>query len=386
LKEKPIIIYISSVPAKPSTGGAAVIHRHLEAVGTKFEVEVLSPPVPLANIWGLGRRVAGLLTRWHCCRLPEYLHAWVNGRWADVWIERVLSGQKNAIVLTIAHGDLAFAAARAARKAGLPLVTIFHDWWPDFPEIPVAFRPHIERQFRRTYIESNVVICVSDQMRQELGERTNSFVIHPIPSFTRSQACTSDFKLPLRLVYFGNLHEYGPLIENALRVLNDSNKVRLEVFGPKPLWMPGAEDYFRSHGLYHGFIPSGQLVELVQHSQAVLVVMSFDATLRRRMITSFPSKVIDAMQLGLPVVVWGPEYCSAVQWARRGDQALCVTDANPLVLLRALEELAASPLEQERLAKSAREAAAGEFSPERIQAQFMDVLRRAICSRDVSNA
>ena len=85
----------------------------------------------------------------------------------------------------------------------------FQDWWPDFPEIPIAFRPRVERQFRRTYMESDVTICVSDQMRRELGERPNSFVIYPVPSFTTSLAWTPDFKLPLRLVYFGNLHEYG---------------------------------------------------------------------------------------------------------------------------------------------------------------------------------
>ena len=94
------------------------------------------------------------------------------------------------------------------------------------------FFRRVERQFLRTYRESDVAICVSDQMRAELGERTNSFVIHPVPSFTAAQHWTPNFKLPLRVVYFGNLCEYGPLIENALRALNGSDRVRLEVFGP----------------------------------------------------------------------------------------------------------------------------------------------------------
>jgi Glycosyltransferase len=114
--------------------------------------------------------------------------------------------------------------------------------------------------------------------------------------------------------------------------------------------------------------------------------MSFEAKLRRRMTTSFPSKMIDAMQLGLPVVAWGPEYCSAVEWARRGQRALSVSDPNPLALRQALEQLAALPAEQERLAKSARDAAAGEFSCKRIQAQFIDALKRAIGSRHASIA
>ena len=95
--------------------------------------------------------------------------------------------------------------------------------------------------------------------------------------------------------------------------------------------------------------------------------------------------MIDAVQLGLPIVIWGPEYCSAVKWARRGERALCVTDPNPLALRQALDELAASSSEQERFAKGARDAAAGEFNCERIQAQLVDELMRAIQKRAIQN-
>ena len=106
--------------------------------------------------------------------------------------------------------------------------------------------------------------------------------------------------------------------------------------------------------------------------------MSFDAAMQRRMSTSFPSKLTEAVQLGLPIVIWGPEHCSAVQWARRGDRALCVTNPNPSTLRRRLEELAGSQSEQEGLAARARDAAEGDFNPERIQAQFIAALQQAI--------
>jgi glycosyltransferase involved in cell wall biosynthesis len=109
-----------------------------------------------------------------------------------------------------------------------------------------------------------------------------------------------------------------------------------------------------------------------------LVVMSFAPSHRRRMKTSFPSKMIDATQLGLPIIIWGPEECSAVNWARKGERALCVTDPDPSAIRSALEELAASPAEQQRLAQSSREAGATDFNPDRIQAQFIEALTQAI--------
>jgi glycosyltransferase involved in cell wall biosynthesis len=376
MREIKVLIFSSVVPDARGSGGELVLHRHLE-LNPRIRCELVrwqQCPFRLKLIGKLRQLGFRSASRSWECLFPVLPSAKM--------VHDLIESFRPHVLLTVAHGWWHIQARRLARQFNLPLVSFFQDWWPDFPEIPVAFRPRVERQFRRTYRESDVAICVSRQMRQELGERTNSFVIHPVPSFTTSRAWTPDFKLPLRLVYFGNLREYGPQIENALRTLNGADKVRLEVFGASPLWTSGAEDYFQSRGLYHPFIPSDQLMKAAQFYEAVLVVMSFDAALRRRMTTSFPSKMVDAMQLGLPIVIWGPEYCSAVQWARQADRALCVTDSNPSVFCRALEELAASSAEQERLAKSARDAAASEFNPERIQGQFMDALSRAIFSQD----
>jgi glycosyltransferase involved in cell wall biosynthesis len=367
-----VLIFSSVVPNAQGSGGELVLHRHLElspAIHYQL-VRWQRFPFRLKLIGKLRQLGFESFSRSWECLFPVFpprklVHKFIDRFQPD-------------ILLTVAHGLWHIQARRVARWFNLPLVSFFQDWWPDFPDVPVAFRSRVEREFRRTCAESNVAICVSDGMRQELGEPQNALVLHSVPSLTRSEGRTPDFKRPLRVVYFGNLYEYGPLIESALRVLNGSDQVRLEVFGPSPLWTSGAEDEFRSRGLYRGFIPLDQLAESLQHFQAVLVVMSFAESLRRRMTTSFPSKMIDAMQLGLPVIVWGPEYCSAVQWARHGERALCVIDPKPAALRKALETLAISPGEQERLATASREAARTDFNPKTIQALFMEALRNAL--------
>jgi glycosyltransferase involved in cell wall biosynthesis len=370
-----VLVLSSVVPSARGSGGELVLYRHLK-LNPAIQSEVMSWqrfPFRLKLIGKLRQLGFQSFSRSWECLFPVFP---AREKVRD-FVERF----QPDVLLTVAHGWWHIQARRIARECNLPLVSFFQDWWPDFPEVPVAFRSRVEREFRQTCAESTAAICVSEGMRQELGAPPNSSVIYDISSFSRSEGGFCDFTPPLRVAYFGNLYEYGPLIENALRVLDGSDKVRLEVFGASPLWTSKAEGEFRSLGLYHGFIPSDRLVESLQHFQAVLVVMSFDAALRRRMTTSFPSKMINAMQLGLPVIICGPEYCSAVQWARQGDRALCVTDANPFALRQALEELAACSREQERLAKSAREAAETDFHPQRIQAQFVDALRRAIQMR-----
>jgi glycosyltransferase involved in cell wall biosynthesis len=366
-----LLVLSSVVPSAGSSGGELLLHRYLE-FNSAIQLEVVSwPRFPfrlklIGKLKQLGFQ--SVSRSWECLFpvLPPVK-----------MVHDLIQSFRPDVLLTVAHGWWHIQAARLAREFNLPLVSFFHDWWPDFPDVPAMFRSRVERQFRQTCAESTVAMCVSDGMWRELGEPPNALVIHPVPSFTKFESGTRDLKRPLRLVYFGNLIEYGPLIESALRALEGSDRVRLEVFGPSPLWTRGAEDEFRSRGFYHGFIPSNELAKSLHDFQAAFVVMSFAPPHRRRMTTSFPSKLIDATQLGLPVIIWGPEYCSAVKWARRGDRALCVTDPNPLALRETLEELAASPAELRRLAKSACDAAAGDFNYERIQLQFMDALRRA---------
>ena len=367
-----VLLLSSVVPNAVGSGGELVLHRHLK-LNPRIQSEVVSWqrfPFRLKVIGKLRELGFRSISRGWECLFPVL----PSGKMVD---DQIHSFRPDVLV-TVAHGWWHIQARRIARKFQLPLVSFFQDWWPDFPEVPAACRARVEHEFRKTCAQSQVAICVSDDMRRELGEPQNAVVLHDAPSLPHWHKSTRDAELPLRVAYFGNLFEYGPLIESALRTLNGSDRVRLEVFGPNPLWTSGAVDEFRSRGVYRGFIAPNELAESLQKFQAALVVMSFAPSHRRRMTTSFPSKMIDAMQLSLPVVIWGPEYCSAVKWARRRKRALCVTEPNPSAIRRALEELAASPAEQERLAESSREATATDFNHERIQAQFVDALRRAI--------
>jgi glycosyltransferase involved in cell wall biosynthesis len=168
------------------------------------------------------------------------------------------------------------------------------------------------------------------------------------------------------------------MLGDALKVLVDHGDIRLEVRGANPKWSADFRDGMQARGLWKDFAPRNELDAWLADADAFLIPMAFDARLRRRMETSFPSKLIEFAQLGKPLVVWGPEYCSAVQWARKQDRALCVTDPDPDALRLALEELAASFDEQQRLAAAVRQAAQTDFEPVRIRAQFIEVLREAV--------
>jgi len=58
-----------------------------------------------------------------------------------------------------------------------------------------------------------------------------------------------------------------------------------------------------------------------------------------------------------------------------------VTSPHADDLLASVKKLASDPKEQQRLAAAARQAAQTDFNPDRIQAQFMDALRRVVSNQ-----
>jgi glycosyltransferase involved in cell wall biosynthesis len=380
--ERPIkVIVISSVRPEATSAGQLPLHRHL-CGQPEITTDIYGAEPERLTCSSIIRRLFGRLNRTRFHQVAEDFWVLWQGRWLDWDLPRSLNEDKSIIVLTVAHGDACMAAWRFARKHRLPLVTFFHDWWPDIPNVHSLFRRRLEEDFRDLYKHSTTALCVSEGMKAALGSHPRAYVLNsipkkPTPDVTITSVGTNAAR-SFKVLYFGNLIEYGPMLADALKLLAEDESVRFEVRGADPKWPVDFRESMRGRGLFKDFAPEEELGAWLSGADAFLIAMAFEPHLRRRMETSFPSKLIECSQLRKPLVIWGPEYCSAVRWARQGTRAACVTDREPVVLRQALKDLVSSPDEQQRLAAAAQQAAEGDFNPGRIQAQFIEVLREAI--------
>lgn len=376
-------IVISSIRPELTSGGHITLHRHLVGQsGIQIEVYGNEPDklTPISFV----RRIFGRLRRTRFHRIAEDFWALWDGRWLDGMLPRQAVQDSRTVVLTVAHGDACMAALRFARKHRLPLVTFFHDWWPDIPDVHGLFRRRLEKNFRRLYQGSAAALCVSEGMKTILADHPYAPILYPIPhkrngAYTIASPMT-DHSTPFRVFCAGNLSEYGSMLGDALQLSGEHKSIRIEVRGANPDWPAHFCEAMRARGLWKDFVPRKELDAWLAEADAFLVPMVFDTRLRRRMETSFPSKLTEFAQLQKPLVVWGPNYCSAVKWAQQGNRALNVTDSNPVALSKALEDLAASPGEQQRLAMAVRQAAQTDFNPDKIQAQFIAALRSVLAN------
>ena len=93
---------------------------------------------------------------------------------------------------------------------------------------------------------------------------------------------------------------------------------------------------------------------------------------------AFPSKLADCTAVGLPLLVYGPPYCSAVTWARENSGVAEVIDTDQATeLSAAIARLAMNPSRRRALAQRALEVGRRYFAHEAVQQVFDRAITRA---------
>jgi glycosyltransferase involved in cell wall biosynthesis len=368
--EKIRVIFISSVRPEPTSAGQIILHRHF-CNRPEFDLEVYGFEPTKFSFRMLLRRGLGKIAQFGGISETLVNCAWVfwKGGWIDADLPAEIAGDQKTIVVTVAHGDGFYAAERFAKKHGLPLVVFFQDWWPDMAGLPKPLAKLLDKQFMGLAKSCSLGICVCEGMKRALGGGENLQVLPPIPAerarpLKISPPKKNDFKF--KILYSGNLDLYGGMLLKALRVFKDHPTIQLQVRGSNPNWPDDAKKEMRDAGLGLDFAPRDELVSWLQSADAFLVPMVFEEKYRRRMETSFPSKLIEFAQFGKPLIVWGPEYCSAISWASECD--ICsVTHSSAQLLLEQIEEYMKNGIKMGN---------ALNVCSEKLQNQFIELLRK----------
>jgi hypothetical protein len=102
--------------------------------------------------------------------------------------------------------------------------------------------------------------------------------------------------------------------------------------------------------------------------------MSFDPVDRANMELAFPSKLADCTAIGLPLVIYGPEYCSAVRWARENVGLGEVVEREGGGLKEGITRLANDRGLRMAMGKRALEVGRAYFAYEKVQQVFQRAL------------
>jgi glycosyltransferase involved in cell wall biosynthesis len=383
-KVKPRLLYIGTLPCDGIAGGPIQLHRHfIESRDFDFQ-SIIEPAGKNFKFLETGiSLIDRCLYRSGKTRFFSHLLACNYLMAEHSAVEQVLASadllHPQAIV-TIAYGSYSFVAAAVARRMKLPLIVFFHDWWPDLTPCQGWHQQWLDRRFQKLYHQSSLALCVCESMQAELGKHRNSRVLYPIPHINGLSSNVPSKKQDqlFQLTYLGTMEgDYGRLIQTLVKTLKTSpeSPFQLKLYGSATDWPTEILKDAQESGLYGGRPYGVDAQNALTEADALLVVMSFTEGQRRRVSTSLPSKILEYAAYGKPIIVWGPEDCSAVKLVKKYSAGAVVSSPDPDDFIRCISQLAHDPVQQLNLSESATQLFDAQFRPEMIHQQLLSSLQ-----------
>jgi hypothetical protein len=377
------VFYLSYTPPVPSWGGAMSFYRHfversdfeIFVATDSADVERYNMPYPFLQF-----DVPKWLKRMQHTRFYGWFWQYnqsIAGYFVPNQVWEAARSFRPDLVFTVAGSWnwTARLAQRVARRLRVPLVASFNDWFDFGLVIHPYFRGSIERAFRKFYRDCDLAFCTSEGMLEALGPHLNAHVLYPTGSSMLDNKrefipFTFDGR-PATVFFAGSLSAwYGPMLEQLVRANSDS-QLRFEIFGSNASWSRDFDTAARTTGVYRGQVAFDRLKTHAREADLLLLPMGFGDECAPTERTSFKTKFLDYLTFQKPIVVWGPEYCSAVRVAREFDAAECYTSADAAGCIVALEKVARSSERQKQLVANARRMYHSRFEPCQIHAVLL---------------
>lgn len=352
----PRLLYVADLPVTGALAGAAALYRLLAdypadrlrialsnlAVGPGY---LGAPGLPgvahdefiLGNTDRLARRAARLYRWYLLVRAPMARH-----RVLPIAREFRPEG-----ILTVCVGYSWRLAAALARELEIPFYLVSHDQWQVSLDVPPWLKPLVERWFRDAYRQAVARFCVSPYMARAYTERYGApaTVLYPArtngaPTFTSPPERVRVGK-PSNFVFAGSVYprtaELLAQLARALAVVDCT----LTIYCPLSAAELQSVGLDRPNIAARPVVRTEDLVYRLREDADVLVApMSFDSRDRTNIEVAFPSKLADYTATGLPILVWGPPYCSAVRWSEeQGHVAAVVKEPSIEALLTVVRPL-----------------------------------------------
>jgi len=227
-------------------------------------------------------------------------------------------------------------------------------------------------------------MCVSPFMRADYLTKygCDAEVLYPArakgcPDFVTVPSGVKHDEARLTIAFAGTINSEGYI--RALRLLSQSLS---RISGRLLLFGPISQDDAKRHGLDDPHVALGGLLSpadllgrLRSEADVLFVPMSFAQSERSNMEMAFPSKLADYTATGLPLLIYGPSYCSAVRWANDNPGVAEVVAVEDQGLLSAALRRLESANTRVTLGQRAIEVGRACFSHDAAQRTFHDALR-----------
>lgn len=262
------------------------------------------------------------------------------------------------LVLIGAETPIADLGITLARRLRVPLAGYFMDC-STFALLGNNWvKKRESRRFLKRYQQCDLAFGICPEMIETLGPHQNAQIYYPAKTKPENIPPPKQRRSgePYQLLFAGNLGQwYGEMLARLADEAPNHKNIRLIIAGKNAKWSQSQEESLRYSGIYLGFKKGEEYDQLFRDADCLLICMGFEQEARLIESTSFKSKIVDYMVSGRPIVVWGPEYCTAVRHAKKYGFAESVTIDDPQAVFVAVKNLMDNPQRCAILLQNARQ-------------------------------
>lgn len=389
------ILFITSLPPIPTWGTSMAFFRHF-VERDDFEIFVVTDnPQILDHSVKYNYKLvknSHYIERLSKTRFSKFFHSAKHLLFGYFIPKEIMLSSKEFkpdVIMTVAGtwSWTSLMARQVSKKFKKPLVASFNDWYDYNLITHPLLKPIIEKKFRSYYRRCNLALCTCEGMQEALGSHPNCHILYPVGTpLADSTPAFLPYQNPGRkfvVGFGGSLGEwYGLMIEQLVKASQARNSnVEFCIYGGNPSWSSEFDRHARACGIYRGQVPFVELQEAMSQVDALILPMGFGSECAHVEKTSFKTKFLDYLTYQKPIIVWGPEYSSAVRVAREFDSADVITDPEASAVLNNISSLLSNPERQMTLVNNATKMYHSRFDPIKIHNGFIDKITNLITKK-----
>jgi glycosyltransferase involved in cell wall biosynthesis len=393
---EPPLVLVSGYPPSTAFGGGIVLRRLLErypedrltVVTARHVAETLATRPDKGGLLPARHLFVG---HWHSPvrglrRLARSANALRIPHMA--WLIRRALGRGSVILAVPWGGELGselFAAAYLAhRLSGRPLVVYEMDEWKaSLGTASGRVASALERVFHGALLRSaGIVWAMSEPMATAFADRFGvaarvlPHCVDLAPYAAVPRHATPD-RGPLDVVFIGSINaaQADAVRGVALAIDRLPADARFILYTDQ-----GAEELGRL-GIagprlsIRPFVPSTELPAILRAADVLVVALSFEPALRTVVTTSFPTKTIDYLAAGVPILVHAPPDAAVSVRARAQGWGIVADDRDPARVGEILQRLATDGALRQDLARAALATVADHHNLDTRRAEFLGGLK-----------
>jgi hypothetical protein len=243
-----------------------------------------------------------------------------------------------------------------ARAVGVPLVVYLHDLFAEAYLTQSAIKRAFWRRVdQRVLAGAALVVVPTDEFAAHYRARgiAQTLVVpHCVPATAAPQPVVPHAG-PLHLVYAGNVYEaHADAMRAFLEATDGVGDLRLSLLTPAQVPTGGHPTRWASRL---------ETQQIIQNADAGVVVLGQNTPYPAEVHGCFPSKIVDYLAAGRPILAVVPAGCFADRFVRENGVGIAVNTLNPADIGAAIHRLRDAAF-RERLAVAARQ------TTERLQA------------------